>query len=142
MMTRRDGWQRLPYPKFLEVTAAKVLCDGELLWSGKCIFTGRKKVKSQSDGQHSEVTAVATTYRDLTGILGVKAHEAGMVFCADDKEFDVLELLPAHNPDGSFHHTTVRLRERTGDGYEICAQPECGEGDYEEGAGSTFADCA
>ncbi|MCL2376291.1 MAG: hypothetical protein FWC76_02730 [Defluviitaleaceae bacterium] len=139
-MMIRDGWQKLPYPKFLEVTAAQVLRDGKQLWQGKCIFTGRKRVKKQSDGQHSEVAAVATTSKDLTGILG-EAHDAGLVFCAKGRQFDVLEVLPAHNPDGSFHHTSVSLRERAGDGNEVCAQPEYGEADYAEGPRGLVADC-
>ena len=75
------------------------------------------------DGAFQDFTAVAAMSEDLTELVAA-AHEAGMEFravvkvggVAVVKAFDVVEVLPAYNPDGSFHHITLRLRERAGDG--------------------------
>jgi len=124
------NWQRLPYPRFLENTLGSLWCGQLKLWDGKCIFSFRGAVRRQGDGRQEDYTAVATMSADLTGIIG-RAHEAGLEFrvavkiggVAAMRAFDVVEVLPAYNPDSSFHHITLRLRERAGDGNEsaVCA---------------------
>jgi len=79
----------------------------------------------EKDGGRQEVLAVATCSADLRGeALGID----GLVFMAAGLAFDVVEVLPGYNPDGSFHHISFRLRqremERVGDvsGHEGCAE--------------------
>ena len=88
---------------------------------------------------------------DLTGIVD-RAHEAEMEFRAAVrigggevvKSFDVVEALPAYSPDGSFHHITLRLRERgEADGIAaVCEESECAEADFGKSAGGIGADSA
>ena len=144
------GWRKLPYPKFLENTLGSLWCGAVKLWDGKCIFSFRGKVRRLSDGREQDFTAVAAVSEDLTGLLD-RVHEADMRFCAvlrvggGDvvKAFDVVEVLPAHNPDGSFHHVTLRLRERVGGGEDaVCDEYGCAEADFEDCAAGVDADCA
>jgi hypothetical protein len=145
------GWQKLPYPKFLEKVQASLWSGGVKLWCGRCIFSFLSRARVHSDGRHRDISAVATMSEDLTEIAG-RLQEAGMEFrglvkiggTAVVKAFDVVEAQPGHNPDGSFHHITLRLRERGGEAdgtAAVCEESGCAEADFEKGAGGVGADC-
>ncbi|MDR2183182.1 MAG: hypothetical protein LBE55_03315 [Clostridiales bacterium] len=148
MMGER-GWQKLPYPKFLENVLGSLWGGGMKLWCGKCIFSLRGKVRVQTDSRHQDVTAVATMSADLTGLMD-EVHQADAEFRAVVKaggvdavrRFDVVEAVPAHNPDGSFHHMALRLREREGDWDDaLCEESGGVKEDFGGGAGGAGADC-
>ena len=103
------------------------------------------------DGRGLEYTAVATVSEDLTGFVD-RMYGAGMEFRAAVKAagvsvvraFDVVEVLPVYNPDGSFNHIRLRLRERAGDGDGAAVCEEYGGGAEVAGgcAGGAVADGA
>ena len=99
------NWGKLPYPKFLETTSAAILRDGVVAWEGKCYFAARIQRVQSKDGVHENVDARATISEDISEIVRRFAENCvDMEFRVKGRRFIIVRGLPAHNPDGSFHH--------------------------------------
>ena len=107
-------WGQMPYPKFLETSRAELACGDEVLWSGMCYFAYRARAVVEKDGVKQNVNARATMEADLTEFAAQVSRPAACLKVWHGgalKSFGIVEVTPAYNPDGSFHHISFSLLE-------------------------------
>jgi len=104
------NWGKMPYPKFLQTTYAKIIEDSECIWKGFCYFSWSMKKIQRNDGTEEKIFARATTDEDIRIFLE-NYDKVSFVIESMQKEFVIRDVLPSFNPNGNFHHISLTLLE-------------------------------